>query len=177
MIERSDTWDVHGVPFIVPRIDGMGAARYGVDLDGLPVELVELHGVEVHSLQHLLLETDAASRSILVGWSGGGIISMLEALGIYWSTSIPTELQLGFELMALSSVVGHSYLNICKCLECAGLSPFWRLRSKTSRSYLPSNLPTLAGVPDVVQGGSTIVGIVSKRIKVIRLEPDLPLLL
>ena len=51
----------------MPRVDGMGAARYGVDLDGPPVELVELHGVEVHSLQHLLLETDAASRSILIG--------------------------------------------------------------------------------------------------------------
>lgn len=67
MIERTDTRDVHGVSLIVPRVDGMGAARYGVDLDGPPVELVELHGVEVHSLQHLLLETDAASRSILIG--------------------------------------------------------------------------------------------------------------
>ena len=67
MIQRADTRDVHGVPFIVPRVDGMRAARYSVDLDWLPVEFVELHGVEVHSLQHLLLETDAASRSILVG--------------------------------------------------------------------------------------------------------------
>jgi hypothetical protein len=47
----------------------VGAACDGVDLHGLPVPLVEVYGVVVHRLQHLLLETDATSGGIFVGRS------------------------------------------------------------------------------------------------------------
>ena len=55
VIERPDARDVHGVALVVPRVDGVGAAGDGIDLDGHPVELIELLGVGVHCLKHLLL--------------------------------------------------------------------------------------------------------------------------
>ncbi len=69
MVERGHTRNVHGVTLVMPGVGGVGAACDGVDLHGLPVPLVEVYGVVVHRLQHLLLETDATSGGIFVGRS------------------------------------------------------------------------------------------------------------
>ncbi len=69
MGKRRDTRDVHGVPLIVPRVGRMRTSGDRVDLDGLSVTLIEVDGVVVHRLQHLLLQADTTSGSIFVGRS------------------------------------------------------------------------------------------------------------
>ncbi len=70
MVKWSDTRHIHGVPLIVPGVDGVGASRNGVDLDGFPDDLLEVHGVIVHRFEHLLLDADATPWGIFVGRPG-----------------------------------------------------------------------------------------------------------
>lgn len=69
MIRWTDTGNVHGVAFIVPRVERMGASGNCVNLDGLAVDLVILEGVEVHRLKHLLLQAHATAGCIFVSRS------------------------------------------------------------------------------------------------------------
>ena len=67
MGKRRDTRDVHGVSLIVPRVGRMRTSRDRIDLDGYSVTLIEVDGVVIHRLQHLLLQADTTAGSIFVG--------------------------------------------------------------------------------------------------------------